>query len=41
MKNKQTEALLFSTTGVVAMFLLLVAVYIISGVIRGRFDLTA
>ena len=41
MKKKQTEALLFSTTGVVAMFLLLVAVYIISGVIRGRFDLTA
>ncbi|MCF7762629.1 MAG: Gldg family protein [Verrucomicrobia bacterium] len=41
MKKKQTEALLFSTTGVVAMFLLVVAVYIISGVVRGRFDLTA
>ncbi|MDA1278191.1 MAG: GldG family protein [Verrucomicrobia bacterium] len=40
MKTKQTEALLFSTTGVAAMFIILVAAYVIAGVIRVRLDFT-
>ncbi|MBI4661970.1 MAG: Gldg family protein [Verrucomicrobia bacterium] len=39
-KTKQFEPLLFSTVGVAAMFLILVAVYVISGVVKHRFDFT-
>ncbi|MFO1501945.1 MAG: Gldg family protein [Verrucomicrobiota bacterium] len=38
--KKQVETFLFSTAGVVVMFLIVVAIYIISGVVKARFDLT-
>src|SRR5438046_2731612 len=39
-KKKQIETFLFSSIGIVAMLVLLVAIYIIAGVLKTRFDLT-
>src|SRR5689334_16378625 len=39
-QKKQLETFLFSAAGVVVMFLIVVAVYIIAGVVKARFDLT-
>jgi ABC-type uncharacterized transport system involved in gliding motility auxiliary subunit len=38
--NKQIEGLLFSTVGVIVMFIVLVAVYVIASVAKERIDLT-
>src|SRR5437764_3499022 len=39
-QKKQLETFLFSAAGVAVMFLILVAVYVIAGVFKARFDLT-
>src|SRR6478672_9095960 len=39
-QKKQLETFLFSTAGVVVMFLIVVAVYVIAGAFKARIDLT-
>lgn len=39
-QKRQLETFLFSAAGVAVMFLIVVAVYVIAGVVRARFDLT-
>src|SRR5512132_3131554 len=39
-QKKQIETFLFSAAGVAVMFLIVVAIYVIAGVVKTRFDLT-
>jgi ABC-type uncharacterized transport system involved in gliding motility auxiliary subunit len=39
-QKKQLETFLFSAAGVAVMFVIVVAIYVISGVVKARFDLT-
>jgi len=41
MKRKHFERLLYSTGGVVAMFVVMLSLYIVAGVVKLRFDITA